>query len=245
MSEIVPFDYGDHDVRVIVDLEGNPWFVAADVAQILGYRDANSALRQHVREHQKGTQRLRTPGGTQDMLIVNEGGLYRLIMRSSKPDAERFQDWVTDKVLPEIRKTGGYSTVPAVPASFAEALELAARQQREIEAAQAQIAELEPAAQQFRKWQLSEDTVHIVYWAKSIGLTQPEAYKALRKEGVLFKQQHEGVTFNVPKRAWEQYFEMVTEWLPGPKRYQPVCKITPEGQVVLAELLIERGWIAP
>lgn len=132
----------------------------------------------------------------------------------------------------------------AIPRSFAEALELAAVQQREIERAQAKVAELEPQAEQYRKWQISPDTVHVVEWAKTIGLTQREAYEALRELGVLFKQQHEGVAFNVPKRGYEQYFDMVDEWLPGPRRWVKVSKITAEGQVVLAELLLEKGWIA-
>jgi phage antirepressor YoqD-like protein len=132
-----------------------------------------------------------------------------------------------------------------VPQTFAEALELAARQQREIEGAKAQIAELAPAAEQYHRWQFSGDTVYIVEWAKSIGLTQQEAFNALRELGVLFKQQHESVAFNVPKRGWERYFQLVDEFLPGPRRWTKVPKITAEGQVVLAELLLEHGWIEP
>ncbi len=245
MGDIVPFNFDGNQVRVIVDLEGNPWWVAADVACILGYQSASTAARQHVRDHQKGLQELQTLRGAQRTLIINEGGLYRLIMRSDKPDAERFQDWVTDEVLPSIRRNGSYSVAPAVPKSFSEALQLAAAQQREIEAQAAQIAELEPAAQQFQKWQVSEDTVYVVEWAKSIGITQPKAYDALRALGVLFKQQHEGISFNVPKRGWEHCFDLVDEFLPGPRKWVKVCKITPVGQVELAELLIEHGWIAP
>jgi phage antirepressor YoqD-like protein len=181
----------------------------------------------------------------QDMLIVNEGGLYRLIMRSTKDVAERFQDWVTDDLLPTLRKDGSYSAVTALPQTYADALRALATEVEARELADAKVAELEPAAEQFRRWQMSEDTVHVVEWAKCIGLTQPEAFKALRELGVLFKQQHEGVAFNVPKRQWEKYFDLVQEWLPGPKRYVLVPKITSEGQVVLAELLLEHGWIAP
>lgn len=250
MSEIVPFNFDGFQVRVIVDLEGNPWWVAADVAQVLGYSSAKDALRSHVRDHQKGRQQLPTPGSGQHVLIVNEGGLYRLIMRSPKEEAERFQDWVTDEVLPAIRRTGSYSIVPAVPQTFAEALELAAKQQREIEAAEAKIAELEPAAEQFTRWQVSEDTVYIVEWAKPLGMTQQGAYEALRECGVLFKQTRPDVdsgrtAFNVPKVGYEKYFDTVIEFLPGPRKWVPVLKVRPEGQVALAELLIEQGWVSP
>ena len=77
MSEIVPFNFDGNQVRVFLDLEGNPWWVASDVARVLGYRDANSAVRQHVRDHQRGTQNLRSSGGAANALIINEGGLYR------------------------------------------------------------------------------------------------------------------------------------------------------------------------
>jgi DNA-damage-inducible protein D len=122
------------------------------------------------------------------------------------------------------------------------------RADREAEArqlAESRVLELEPAAREFQRWQTSEDTVYVVEWAKSIGLaSQQEGFEALRETGVLFKQQHEGTAFNVPKRGWEQYFVLVDEWLPGPKRWTKVPKITAEGQVVLAEHLLENGWIS-
>lgn len=147
-------------------------------------------------------------------------------------------------------KTREAETRLSVPGSFADALELAAKQQRALEAAAAKVAELEPQAEKFQQWQTSEDTVYVVEWAKTIGLTQQEAFAALRECGVLFKQTHEGddhylrATFNMPKRGFEKYFVIIDEWLPGPRRFAKVPKLTAEGQVVLAELLLEKGWIA-
>ncbi|MDC6407299.1 Bro-N domain-containing protein [Xylella fastidiosa subsp. multiplex] len=103
---IIPFDFHSHTVRVVMR-DGNPWFIATDVAVALGYRDAANAAR-HVGAHQKGTHIVSTIKGNQELTIVSEGGLYRLVLRSRKPEAVAFSDWVTDEVLPSIRKTGSY-----------------------------------------------------------------------------------------------------------------------------------------
>lgn len=100
------FNFGTHTVRIIVR-NGEPWFVASDVAEALGYRDAANAAR-NLKDHQKGTHNLSTLGGSQKVTIINESGLYKLVLRSRKPEAEEFSDWVTGEVLPSIRQTGGY-----------------------------------------------------------------------------------------------------------------------------------------
>ena len=100
------YDFNGASVRVVGTWD-EPWFVAADVAKHLGYRDAANAVRV-LKEKQKGTHLVSTLGGSQEMVTVSESGLYKLIMTSRKKSAEAFQDWVTDEVLPSIRKTGGY-----------------------------------------------------------------------------------------------------------------------------------------
>ncbi|AIC11259.1 BRO-N domain-containing protein [Xylella fastidiosa] len=121
---IIPFDFHSHSVRVVMR-DGNPWFVATDVAVALGYRDAANAAR-HVGAHQKGTHIVSTIKGNQSLTIVSEGGLYRLVLRSRRTEAVAFSDWVTDEVLPSIRKTGGYSAShpPAVTLTEVEAFNL-------------------------------------------------------------------------------------------------------------------------
>lgn len=255
-GELVPFDFDAHQVRVLIDLDGNPWWVAADVCEVLGIANVGDAV-SRLSVEDVGTADVLTRGGRQQMKIINESGLYDLILDSRKPAAKRFRRWITAEVIPSIRRTGSYGAapVPALPQTFADALrayaaEVEAREAADAarELANAKVLELEPAAEQFHRWQTSEDTVYVVEWAKTIGLTQSKAYEALRELGVLFKQRADGGTgaaFNVPKRGWEQYFEIVTEYLSGPRQYIKVPKITAEGQVVLAELLMENGWIAP
>lgn len=92
-------------------IDGEPWFVGKDIAEALGYGKGKSianAVAKHVDGTDKGVTDLMTPGGIQKMVIINESGLYALIFGSKLESAKRFKRWVTSKVLPEIRKTGGY-----------------------------------------------------------------------------------------------------------------------------------------
>lgn len=94
-------------VRVIDAVSGDLWFVAKDVAESLGYRDAHDMCR-NLDADEKGTQIVRTLGGVQEMTVINESGLYSSIMRSRKEEARVFRKWVTSDVLPSIRRTGAY-----------------------------------------------------------------------------------------------------------------------------------------
>ncbi|GHN43048.1 BRO family protein [Lactobacillus delbrueckii] len=108
------FDFEDTQVRVIEEHE-QVWFVGKDVASILGYSQTAKAIREHVDEEDKGVSVLDTPGGKQQMTIVNESGLYSLVLSSKLPTAKKFKHWVTSEVLPAIRKHGGYSAQQAEP----------------------------------------------------------------------------------------------------------------------------------
>jgi hypothetical protein len=102
-TQLIPFDFEGRPVRVVTDAQGEPWFVAADIARSLD-------------DDEKGTQIVRTPSGDQEMLVINESGLYSAILRSRKPDAKRFKRWITHEVIPSIRKTGTYAMPNAVAA---------------------------------------------------------------------------------------------------------------------------------
>ncbi|NJL07394.1 MAG: Bro-N domain-containing protein [Methylacidiphilales bacterium] len=95
-----------HKVRV-VSIDGKPWFVAADVCRVLGLTNTTASL-YHLAQDEKGISSIETLGGMQRLRIISEPGLYRLIMRSDKPIARPFQDWVNREVLPAIHETGGY-----------------------------------------------------------------------------------------------------------------------------------------
>lgn len=92
-----------------MEIGGEPWFVGKDVAAALGYKETAKAIREHIDTEDKGVSVLDTPGGMQKMTIVNESGLYSLILGSKLEGAKRFKRWVTSEVLPAIRKTGAYA----------------------------------------------------------------------------------------------------------------------------------------
>ena len=94
------------NVRVITDNNGEPWFVASDIAKCLGYRDAEHMVRNIIDQRDKGTQLVGTPGGNQNMTVINESGLYNAIFSSKLPTAIEFKHWVTHDVLPTMRKIG-------------------------------------------------------------------------------------------------------------------------------------------
>jgi len=108
MSNIIPFSYQEKEIRIIEDQDGNPWWVAKDVCGVLDIVDTNKSV-QNLDDDEKGTTKVLTPGGEQSMIIINEPGLYTLILRSNKPEAKPFRKWVTTEVLPSIRKTGSYA----------------------------------------------------------------------------------------------------------------------------------------
>lgn len=94
-------------IRIIL-IDGDPWFAAADVCDILGYANGRDALAKHCRVGGVAKRDTPTSSGVQAMTYINEGNLYRLVIKSRKPEAEKFEAWVCDEVLPSIRKTGRY-----------------------------------------------------------------------------------------------------------------------------------------
>ena len=116
-TELIPFDFEGRPVRVVTDAQGEPWFVAADVCAALHLPETHKAVAR-LDDDEKARNSIPTPGGEQEMTVVNEPGLYSLVLGSRKPEAKRFKRWVTHEVLPAIRKTGRYalSGTPALPA---------------------------------------------------------------------------------------------------------------------------------
>lgn len=101
----------------VVKIDGEPWFVAKDVANLLGFSQVPHMLR-IPDEDEKGVRIVDTPGGRQEAAIINESGLYSIILKSRKPGAKRFKKWVTGTVLPAIRKDGAYVMGEETPPSF-------------------------------------------------------------------------------------------------------------------------------
>lgn len=108
MNELTVFKNDSFgEIRTIV-IDEEPWFVGKDVAAALGYSNPRDALSKHVDDEDKGVAKHDTLGGTQDMTIISESGLYSLTLSSKLPSAKQFKRWITSEVLPTMRKTGGY-----------------------------------------------------------------------------------------------------------------------------------------
>ena len=112
MNELMIFENPEFGKIRSVEIDGEPWLVGKDVAQALGYKNPQEAIRTHVDEEDKGVSEILTPGGKQNVPIINESGLYSLVLSSKLPGAKQFRRWVTSEVLPAIRKKGGYTHEP-------------------------------------------------------------------------------------------------------------------------------------
>lgn len=149
------FSFDTSKVRVVL-IDDQPWWVHNDVCRCLDITDAPQAAGR-LDDDEKGWVDLPTPGGTQRCRVVNEPGLYTLVLRSKTPEAKRFKRWITHEVIPSIRKTGRYDVAPvaSLPQSYAEALRSLADEVERREALEAKVEFLEPPA---RAWEALAET---------------------------------------------------------------------------------------
>lgn len=104
------------NVRTYI-LDGEPWFIGKDIATILNYTNTAKAIRDHVDDDDKLTERIVLSGQNRDVIFINESGFYSLILSSKMPNAKKFKKWVTSEVLPSLRKTGTYTVVATQPSA--------------------------------------------------------------------------------------------------------------------------------
>lgn len=183
MNDLQEFGFEGKAVRVVM-VNNEPWWVLKDVCDVLGLSDA-SMTASRLDEDELTQVRLVSGGQNRDLNAVNESGLYTVILRSDKPEAKRFRKWVTAEVLPAIRKTGSYSV--AIPRTFAEALQLAADQAKELEKKETALAIAAPKAEFYDAVTGSSDTIEIGMTAKvlNMGIGRNKLFDLLRKYKVL------------------------------------------------------------
>lgn len=158
---LVPFNYGDAQVRVVT-IEGEPWFVLADLCKVLGLDQVNR-VKSRLADGDTSITPIRDAlGRTQSTTVVSEPGMYEVVIRSDKPEAAAFRRWITGTVLPEIRKTGGYQSSPALTGTEPDevivhrALQITYRKVQELEAAN---SEMQPKAAYFDEFVADEDLI--------------------------------------------------------------------------------------
>ncbi|HHX0185683.1 TPA: BRO family protein [Staphylococcus aureus] len=140
MQELQTFNFEELPVRTL-EVDGEPYFIGKDVADILGYTNSRKTLSDHVDEEDKLTSRIVTSGQNRNVTIINESGLYSLIFSSKLENAKRFKRWVTSEVLPSLRRTGTYQTKPL---TTSEQIQLIAQGNTELDERVTKIEETYP-----------------------------------------------------------------------------------------------------
>lgn len=202
---IISKAFDGNNIRIIADSDGEPWFVASDIAMALEYGSAKDMTR-WLDDDEKGGQAVPTLGGAQTMTVISESGLYSAIMRSRKPEAKRFKKWVTSEVLPSLRKHGGYiagQEQDSPELIMAKALMLAQsvidRKSQELNQAK-EIIEAQKPAVLFSE-QVSKDSkgVLLELYGKAVGIGRNKLFKILRSNKVLIST---GKSRNLPYQEY-------------------------------------------
>ena len=226
-----------------VSVNDEPYFVGKDVAKILGYSNPRDALSKHVDAEDKGVANCDTLGGTQEMTIINESGLYSLILSSKLPKAKEFKRWVTAEVLPAIRKTGGYvnDTAQFVESYFGQlepsqkhALTMMFEESKRMSA---QLKEQAPKVLFANAVETAHNSILIGDLAKiirqnGVDIGQKRLFEWLRQNGYLIK---DGQSKNMPtQKAMEMsLFEVKESTINNPDgsvRITRTTKVTGKGQ---------------
>ena len=180
-------------IRTVL-IDGEPWFVGKDVATSLGYSNPAKAIRDHVDEEDKLGERIVLSGQTREAILVNESGLYSLILSSKLPNAKVFKRWVTSEVLPTIRKTGSYATPEAIyktltePKNLIIVLETLAEEQAKNKRLTAENAVLSVKAKYYDAILASSESLPITQIAKDYGMSAVTVNKLLCDMDIQFKR---------------------------------------------------------
>ena len=194
MNDIQIFNFQSNEVRVVKDDNGEPWFVAKDVCDVLGLTNSRVAV-SPLDEDEKGVSKVYTPAGEQKMCVINESGLYALVIRSNKPNARKFRKWVTSEVLPSIRKHGGYiaangtESVEELYMRAMESLHAALERQKAITAEQTKQLEQQAPDVEYCNTVLAAKNLHTVNSiATHLGTTAVRLNRLLLIHGYIYKK---------------------------------------------------------
>ena len=189
-------------VRTIVK-DGEPWFVGKDVAEILGYAEPRSAVSKKVDTDDRGVAKMATPSGLQEMTVINESGLYSLVLSSKLPCAKRFKRWVTSEVLPSIRKHGAYATdsvleqldsnpdlIPDYLHRLREENTRAKDLRQQLETVQGQLEIAQPKADYYNTYIDSKDGLCFRYVAKELGIPERRLIQYLLDRKLVYRDAH-------------------------------------------------------
>lgn len=200
MNEVQLFNFENHEVRSLV-IDSEPWFVGKDVASILGYKKPENAITNHVDDEDKTTTLIQGTGSNykSKTVIINESGLYSLVLSSKLPSAKKFKRWVTSEVLPALRKTGQYqvkelSGSELMAKALIEAQSVLAAKDKVIEEMKPKVVFADAVATSHTSILVGE--LAKILKQNGIDMGQKRLFAWLREKGYLIKRQ--GTDYNMP-----------------------------------------------
>lgn len=207
MNNLQVFNNAEFGTIRTITVNDEPWFVGKDITDILGYQNGTRDINRHVDDEDKGTTEMVTPGGKQNMTIINESGLYSLTLSSKLPSAKKFKRWVTSEVLPSIRKNGAYMTEQTLEKALTSPdflIQLATQLKEEKEAriqAEQTVEEQKPKVLFADAVASSHTSILIGDLAKlicqnGVNIGQKRLFEWLRENGYLIKRK--GSDWNMP-----------------------------------------------
>ena len=243
------FEYEGSAVRT-VEKDGEPWFVAADVCRILEIGNPSDVI-YRLDDDEKGVDSIETLGGTQRMAVVNEAGLYTVILGSRKPEAKKFKRWVTHEVIPSIRKHGVYAIDevlqnPDVLINALQALkaEREAKERLALECAfkAQQIAEMNPKVDYHDKVLACPDLVKVTVIAKDYGWSAIKLNQWLEAKKIQFKQGEQWILYQkYAEKGYTQSFTHTYTRPDGSTGNSMLTKWTQKGRLFIYDLLKADG----
>lgn len=244
-TQIQTFVFEREDIRIVTKNE-QPWFVGKDVATVLGFKNSRDAINTHVFEDDKGVDLIDTPGGKQNMTLVNESGLYALIFGSRLKSAIKFKRWVTSEVLPTIRKHGMYATTDTLTEMINDpdtAIKLLItikeeREQRLI--AEQRVNELQPKATYYDLILQNKTLLSVSQIAKDYGMSATKLNAVLHELGVQYKQ---GGTWLLYQHHADKGYTQSTTHIIDDGRSKLLTKWTQVGRLFIYDLLKDNGII--
>lgn len=232
MNELQLFNFEENEVRTLL-INGEPYLVGSDVAKILGYSNPNKAIRDHVDEEDKLTERFVLSGQNREAIVINESGVYALVFSSKLPDAKRFKRWVTSEVLPQIRKTGSYATPQLtgeelMAKALIEANSVLARQSKQLEEQKPKVLFADSVI-------ASKGSILVRELAKLIkqngyDIGEKKLYRWLREKGYICKNSTEPTQVAMNLGLFEIVVRTIERGDAPPKATR-TTKVTGKGQV--------------
>lgn len=239
MTKIQVFEYQSNKVRT-VDMDGAPWFVLKDVCEVLGLGNSRM-VSDRLDEDEKGVSKIDTLGGVQNVTIINESGLYNVILRSDKPEAKPFRKWVTGEVLPSIRKHGAYMT----PQKIEEVLlnpDTIISLAQQLKEEKAKTAKLAPAAEYARNFLLASGGRLVSSIAKDYGMSAQRFNQILNALDIQYRKGGQWMLYQ--KYTGKGYTETRVNLIPhndGRTYQHPETLWTARGCAFLSKQLAKAG----